>query len=169
MMLIPIILLFIDCTLWGVFQQWLLYITLCYLIIVLTDVTTETDWWSRMGAIIAFLLQDFVCHGRFGLALLAILPLVWAIEKLKYTLLNASFVLFTGCLIAFFCIENVIFYRLVEGNPLPISVTIGKIFINLIVGYVILWGSQGNRSLVTIVARGRKVWTPNRMNASRGL
>ena len=51
-----------------------------------------------------------------------------------------------------------------QGIRVPLAVTMMEILVNLSIGYVVLWNMLGNRSAA--LTAGRKVWTPNRKDAS---
>lgn len=165
--MVPLALLCLDFLSFAFLQQWLVYSTLCYLVVTIVLPKTTQPSWLVGTTVFTFLLHDFAMHGRFGLALIFLIPAWLIISKLKYTLHNGSLILITLSLIAFFVGENLILYAFFDGlQPSPL-VTSVKIFINIAIGYAFFWGMQGNRALVTNVRRGRKVWTPNRMDASQ--
>ncbi len=165
--MIAIIFLFIDFLCAALFQEWLVYSTLAYLIasiITLRQPEKKATFWITVNA---FLLLDFAIYGRFGLGLIYFLFVLFAIRVLKTALLKGDKALFFACLTLYFVMENALWFNLLMYQPQPFLVTTIKIFINLVVGYVTLWGMQGNRSLRPVsVIRGRKVWTPSRKDAS---
>lgn len=115
--------------------------------------------------LILLLLQDCFFHGRFGLALIYLLPIaVWA-GKLRMIFLDAA-----GALLYVFIINSILFEHffikklLLSGN-ISLFGTLFKICVNLCLGYLVLLGTRGNRSLLKFFNRGRKVWTPNRKGA----
>ncbi len=144
--------------------QWIFYSTLSYFFILLLQQPLKNQYLAGGLALFTLLLQDFSCHGQYGFILLFIIPWLWILEKVRFTLLHAHMVLFGISIILFFMLENIVFYRFIKEIPLSWGVTNMKIFINLLIGYVVMWGMRSNRSLVS--AKGRKVWTPNRKNAS---
>lgn len=156
----------LDIICFSFFGQWLVCSTLVYLIAQLVRPKTSDQYGQAFLPAFLFLIIDFAMHERFGISLLFLLPAYFVIKHAKDALLKAQPILLTLSVISFFLIQNVVFYRFLMGFDHPIFVTNVKIFINLIIGSLILWGMQGNRSLVV---RGRKVWTPNRMDASRDL
>jgi hypothetical protein len=163
MIMIPIILLFIDLLSFALFSQWLVYSTFVYLVLVLLRWRTEHEWGTIGVALSSFVLLDFVIHGRVGLGLAFVVPMMFLVFRFKYTLLYANVVIFTLCLLTFFSFESFVLYPYIHDQMPRLTVTIVKFFINLVIGFVVLWYTQGNRSLQN---RGRKVWTPNRMSAS---
>lgn len=165
--MVPLALLCIDFLAFSFLQQWLVYSTLCYLIVTMVLPKPIEPRWLAGITVFAFLLHDFAMHGRFGLALIFLAPAWLIISRLKYTLLNASWILIALSITAFFIVENLVLYACLDGYQPSLFVTSVKIFINIAIGYVVFWGMRGNRSLVAKARRGRKVWTPNRMDASQ--
>ncbi len=165
-MIIILPLLFLDFISYAIFHQAIIFSLLDYIIAkaILSDTAMNGTLYA---ALMAFLLFDFVLYERFGLGLLLIAPLLIIIVKCKRTLLHASPILLIFCLAGYFLAENLVIYPNVLHLQSNILMTALKFFVNLGLGYTMLLRMQGNRSLA-ITARGRKVWTPNRMDASRG-
>ena len=145
-------------------HQWIFYSTLVYFFLLLLQRPYKEHYGLAGIAFVALLLHDFAIHGQCGLIVLFIIPWIWTMEKMRYTLLHAHLMLCSISIVLFFIVENIVFYRFIEEIPLSWGVTSIKIFINLLIGYVVLWGMQSNRSLVS--TKGRKVWTPSRKDAS---
>lgn len=163
---LPVLLALVDFVVFVLFNQWYVYSVLIYFLILLLP-QQMPDRKVELGlGIIFFLLQDFVRFGRFGLGLVVLVPIMWANYRFRYTLLRADRILFSLSLMIYFVAENVLLYPFFQETAISWTVTIVKIFINLILGYVVFWGTQGNRSLFVSASRGRKVWTPNRKSAS---
>ncbi len=166
MIIIPVILLFTDFFFFGLYDQWLVHSSFVYLVLLLLRWRTEREWGSIGVALTFFMLIDFVIHGRFGIGLAFVAPMMFLVFRFKYTLLYANIIILTICLLTFFCFESFVIYPYLHDLRPCLTVTIVKFFINLAIGFVVLWYTQGNRSLRN---RGRKVWTLNRMNASLDL
>jgi hypothetical protein len=145
--------------------QWIVYSLLPLVIITMIRWRKNEGRIALVMTIMLFLFQDFIRHGRAGLALIVLIPLLWLISLWRDTLLYAPWVLLTFGTILFILIENYLFYGAIIGVNSSLPVTIGQILISLCVGYVVLWNMLGSRSS-TIAVGGRKVWTPNRKDAS---
>jgi hypothetical protein len=166
----PIIVAALLCTLldfiaYAWFGRWLLYGLLTLVIIAMLRWRSYEGYGALSLTTGLFLLEDFVRHGRVGLALVALIPLWLMIRLWRDTLLYASWILFGFGTIFFIFNENYLFCVCTTGIVPSLAVTMLQILINLCVGYVVLWNMLGNRSS-TIAVGGRKVWTPNRKDAS---
>ena len=159
---------FLDCLLFAVFHQWLVYGTLLYFIFSVLLAQELKRSAAIYISLSMLMLRDFVAYGRFGLSVLFALGIIFMIKNLKNVLRNAQILLLTMSIILFFILENIVVYRFLFNNPQTFWMTNVKIFINVISGYIVLLGILGNRSLKTSVGRGRKVWTPNRKDALQG-
>ena len=111
-------------------------------------------------------LQDFFLFGRFGLSLVAVVPVICASIALRkniiclqplFALLFLSITLFTS---------DIALKALILGKNVYPMVTLLKIFGNMVAGYLALLGVSGSRSFFVKSKYERKVWTPNRMGAS---
>lgn len=158
-----------DFLAYAIFGQWILYSMLLYLLVSMVLPGTSRQPSSITISIIAVLLHDFALHGRVGLVLAFLVPTWLIVSKLKYTIMNAGWILLASSIVLFFFMENMLFYGFVGDHSQPFLVTSMKILINLILGFIIFGGMQGNRALASNMAGGRKVWTPNRMDASQDL
>jgi len=165
-MLLPLLLFTLDFVVAALLQQWLVFGLLSYYVLLILHPRGQERWGLIWTSFLLLLLQDFARYDRFGLGLLSILPILLIISRYKYALLQAQRILFPLSLGLFFIVDYYVGNYVIRGDFHLLPVTIGKILINLVIGYVILWGLQGNRSSLTSVRGGRKVWTPNRMNAS---
>jgi hypothetical protein len=165
-MILPWMLFLLDIVSFAFFQQWLLFSLFCYYVFLLLQRRGEECFGQIWLSLALLLLQDFIRYDRFGLGLLSLLPILLIVFRYKYALLHAQSILFPLSVCIFFGMDYYVGNYLMQGDFHLLPVTIGKILINLAIGYAVLYGLQGNRSSLTIVRGGRKVWTPNRMDAS---
>jgi hypothetical protein len=112
------------------------------------------------------LLQDSFMYGRFlfgmsyiGLMLL-LLMLLRRFCDIRSVILSGAALIF-GFIVESFFVKNVIFLGGGGWHS-----TILKIIVNLLLLMLISIGTRGNRSASLSGLVGRKVWTPNRMDAS---
>lgn len=161
--MIPIVLLFIDILASACLSDWLVFSTLMYFFVL---VLHDRGWQQLMPAGLAYLLVDFAQYGRFGLGLIFLLPAYFLLTRLKNTLFGAQLFVLTVCVVSFALWEYAFTEGFLFGRVAPVFVTNVKIFINLVLGYVVFWGVRGNRFFTRFLVRGRKVWTPNRIDAS---
>jgi len=161
--MIALLLLVADCIAHALFHVPVLYSVLVYAIYRL--LRDEECWYSPgwYVALVCLLLEDFILWGRLGLTFMVLCPLVLLVMLLRHKLFHAKTLLFTGFITLFFMLYDSLINQVVLGHFALNGVTISKILINLVLGYAIFWGTRGNRSLLV---KGRKVWTPNRKDAS---
>jgi len=155
----------LDFIAYAFLGRWILYSLLPLVLIVMMRWRSDEGRGALLWATSLFLLQDFVRHGRAFLALIVLIPLCWAIISWRDTLLYAQWILLSLGIIVFILVENNLFYAFTTGATPSLAVTMLQILINLCVGYVVLWNMLGSRSS-SIAVGGRKVWTPNRNDAS---
>ncbi len=164
LMLVAFILNLIDFVLFAWLGHWFVYSLFPLMILTMVQWRSYEGRVAMVWSIALFLIQDFARHGRAGLALILLLPILWAIVRLRDTLQSASWVLLCLSTIGFIFSENTFFYAFMQGIRVPLAVTMMEILVNLSIGYVVLWNMLGNRSAA--LTAGRKVWTPNRKDAS---
>ena len=160
---------FLDCVLFAVFHQWLMYGTLLYFIISVLLAAELKRSIAVYVSLLMLFLHDFIAYGRAGLSVVFAISIIFMIYNLKNVLRNAQVLLLALSLVLYFVLENIVIYGLLFNNMQSFLMTSMKIFINVIGGYIVLLGIPGNRPLKTSVIRGRKVWTPNRKDALQGL
>lgn len=159
---------FIDFICSALFNQWIVSSLLIFLIYWQCSPNSTkhyalTTFWLPL---ILLLLQDNFLHNRFGIGLVYIAPTLLLAAIIRPLLLYASAQL-PPLLIAFAIItENVVLKWFLLDRHITFQSTILKIFINIAISYLVLWCTRGNRSLTKIFVKGRKVWTPNRKDAS---
>ena len=149
--------LFADFLTASLCSSWVLHSVLAYLLVRVSLPAERTPWAMITLASTAFLLTDFAAHEILGMGFLYLVPMVLLLLRLKMMLVHgAAWLVFIG-FCGFFAYES-----LVCGA----SVTIIKISINLLVGYLTLLGLRGNRASRPRASGVRKVWTPGRKDAS---
>lgn len=162
-----ILFFFIDFIAYVLCDGWVIQSLLVYFVLQQLLASSYTysfkNFYLPLGLII---FQDCFLYTRFGLALIYLLPLVFLTRWLRVLFLDAAgtlLCLFIGSLVFFdqFLIKKVLFLKNFSWEA-----TLIKIFVNLIVAYIVLLGTRGNRSLLKFFSRERKVWTPNRKGAS---
>jgi len=147
--MLAIVFLFIDFLCFALLSEWIVYSSLTYLINVVVAPKTTLHSVRFYLALACFLLLDFAMHQRVGLCLAFIFVMVILTTALKPMLLQARGALFTLWTILFFIYEHFVIKYYVFSLSVPLSVTIIKILVNLGIGYAMLWGRWGNRSLIT--------------------
>jgi len=152
-------LLAVDFLVAALAGTWLAHAVLAYLLALLALPSKEQGRhdWRILVAATAFLITDFAVHGSFGQGFLYVIPAFFLLNRLKVLLVHGAvwlvFIGFSG-------------FFLYEWLLCPASVTLARIVINFILGYIILLGLRGNHSFLPRGRRGRKVWTPSRKDAS---
>ena len=163
--MLAILLFFLDLLAAVYCEQWVIFSLLSFFIfkLVASDFTYKfTSFWLPL---ILLLIQSFLITGRFGLSLLYLLPMIFLAARCRGILLNSSAILPFVFIITAILAESVGFKLLLDLPLGTFFVTIMKIFVNLGLESLILLGTRGNRCL-PFYGKGRKVWTPSRMNAS---
>lgn len=130
------------------FQQVVVYSLAAYFFVMLALHEQDVrDFYFNIipsGALLLF--QGFFLHDRFGLMVTFIIPLVLTAYILNRIVIHPGFLLpLFSCY--FFICQDFLIKKYLFLQKFHIGVTIEKILINLIVGYLVLWGIQGNRSL----------------------
>lgn len=165
--MVALLLFFCDFFAYTLFNGWLVHSLLVYFILKQLMASSYTYSFKNFYLpLFLLVLQDCFWYGRFGLILVYLVPVVFLARYLRVLFLDAAGTLlcfFIGGLIFFdqFLIKKVLFLKNFSWEA-----TLIKIFVNLIVAYMVLLGTRSNRSLLKFFSRERKVWTPNRKGAS---
>ena len=164
--MIALLFFFLDFLAYAFMHQWLFKFLLCYFIITYLVIRpldlTDKNFYASLGLV---LLQDCFLHGRFGLIMLFLAPLIFFTYRFQRLFMRTA--LFFPIFLSFILVgENLIIESMLFAKNITLFMTITKIFINIVIGYMILLGTRGNRSFFIKVERERKVWTPNRKDAS---
>ena len=144
--MMPYLLLLIDCVVWNFTGQWFLFSTMAYFTVFTVRTPEYTRTATFYNALIAFLLEDFLVNGRFGLGLIYVIVLLCMITLLKEVLLNAPLMLSALGVIVFFLIEDIVIKYGLFSTYFPLSVTSMKILLNVGISVLVLWGRRGNRA-----------------------
>ncbi len=124
-----------------------LFSTLLFLFITQQFAGEEERWSFTKFYVPIFLLliQDFLNHGRFGLVLVYLVPVVLLAPLIKNLFLLARFIfpslLTAGCL----AIESLMGIILFSYSGLFYE-TVIRILCTIVVGNFVFWGIRGNRS-----------------------
>ncbi len=144
--MMPYLLLLTDCIVWNFTGQWLLFSAMVYFTVFTVKTPEYTRTFTFYNALIAFLLEDFLVNGRFGLGLIYVAILLCMIALLKEVLLNAPLMLGALGVIVFFLLEDIFIKYCLFSTYFPLSVTSMKILLNVGISVLVLWGRRGNRS-----------------------
>lgn len=151
MILESIFFFLLDLSLFILFKKWVVFSLLAYLIfLILSDkgvVQQPFTFNLFYFPFILFLIQDSFVNGKFGLSLIYLVPMM--IMSLKIKKFFDPKLLFFYCFFMFLAIftQNVFIKYLFLAQDIGFYSTLIKIFINIIVTYLVLLGMRGNRSL----------------------
>ena len=101
------------------------------------------------------LLEDAFWHGRFGLALLWLIPVLFLARLTHRYLLWSTHTIVPIVICGVIFIDQWLIKGLILGKPCILSVTICKIFATLVVGYLVFLGMWGSRFFVRHVRTKR--------------
>ncbi len=165
--MLALLLFFSDFLFALLFDGWIIQGLLVYFILNQLLASSYTysfkNFYIPLGLLV---LQDCFIYCRFGLILVYLLPTIFFARYLRTLFLDAA-----GTLLCFFIsgiifFDNLLIKKILFSKNFSLEGTLVKIFVNLVVSYVVLLGTRGNRSLLRFFSRERKVWTPNRKGAS---
>ncbi len=146
----PLLLFFLDFLLFNILQKWLIFSLLWYFIIQLLvkESNPPFGFKSFYFPFFLFLLQDNFINGRVGVCLIYIVPMIFLTTKIKNWFDPA--IKFIYWLFIFFTIflQDFLIKNWLLGQNIAIYSTISKIFINIIVVYLVFLGMRGSRSLL---------------------
>lgn len=154
-MILPIALCFSDFLLNALFNQWLVYLLTVYVVAKILESEDFFDVKTLSMPLFLLLLQDTFWHGRFGLALLWVLP-VLCLARLarRYLLWSVHTIIPMVVSLVIFC-DQWLIKGLIVGKSCRLSVTICKIFVTLLIGYLVFLGMWGSRFFVRHVRTKR--------------
>jgi hypothetical protein len=119
-----------------------------------------------MLSFLLLLLQDSFIYGRFLLGCFYLVPAYLCLVLLgRVCAINRAFLSMIVLLIGFL-MEGILVKNILSSPGEGWRSTGVKIIVNLIIVLLILIGTRGNRSAGLSRPSERKVWTPNRMDAS---
>jgi len=165
--MLALLFFFLDFLCFAYFKQWLVSSLLIF--IAHKQSVSQNNYYSFQYfwfPIILLLFQDCFLHTRFGLALVYLVPMLLIAYFFRPLLFNAPKTLPLVLIIFAISTESILVNWLILGKNISVLSTIIKIFTNIVIEYTVLLGMRGNRPLAKIIVRGRKVWTPNRKDAS---
>lgn len=145
-MFLAIFLFLFDCVGAAICRQWFTNVLLFYFIAEQLF-NAEYDYSIKKFYIplMLLLIQDFMLYGRFGLALLWLMPLQLAIWWARRIVLHGTFfippVLVATCIL----VDAMVIKPIVGVSQPLLIVTIGKICYTWICGIIIFLGLRGNR------------------------
>ena len=139
---------FTDMIGFACFHEWIVYSLLAYTM----AVVVQEHWslYTPLQSILPLtllLFQDTFINGRFGLALIYLVPAICCALGFRRFLLRASILPFLLVVFALLC-DIFVIKVLILGQPYSLWMTISKIFITLIIEGLILLGMRGNRFLL---------------------
>jgi hypothetical protein len=150
MILESIVLFLLDLSMFILFKKWIVFSLLSYLIfLILNDNSLDQPFTFNLFyfPLTLFLLQDNFINGKFGLSLIYLIP-IWLLSlniKKFFDPKMTFFYCFFMVLAVF--IQNVFIKYLLLSQNIGFYSTLSKIFINIVVTYLVLLGMRGNRSL----------------------
>lgn len=141
------LLLFIHDFLWATYlEQWLVYGLATYFLVLLSmhEETLRSYLLKITPALLLLAIQGTFLHDRFGLMLIFLIPLIPAAFMLNKIIMHPM-LLCVPFISYFFICQDIIIKNYIFSQNFMVSVTIKKILINSLVGYLVLWGTRGNR------------------------
>jgi len=166
-MIIPLLFFFLDYVMWAICAQWIVYSVLAYFVVSngtrVHAALTVKDFYFPLFLLI---MQDSIRYNRCGLGFIYLVPIVAVMLVLRKVMLELGVFMPFVCITGALFLEEILVKKLVFGMDIDFFATLLKIFVTLGVGYLVLLGMRGNRSLFIFLNKGRKVWTPNRKDAS---
>ncbi len=165
--MLALVMFFLDFICLCLFQRWLIHALPIYF---LSKVVMEEEKPIKLPVLLGYLalivLQDYSMNGHFGLCLIYIVPMIFGFRQLKFFFYKAPLLFLMTTTIFYITAQVLIVDKLVLGQDVFLTVTIIKIFVNLAVGILVFLGTRGDRFFWVSALKGRKVWTPNRIDAS---
>jgi hypothetical protein len=153
MIALSIFFFLVDLTAFIIFQKWVICSLLAYIIfqILSKDINPLLFF-----PILLFLIEDSFLTGRVGSSLIFLIPMVFLATRIKH--------LFDPKLKFFYCFfmvlaiscQEFLLKSLLLGQNIGFYSTTYKIFINIIVTYLVLLGMRGNRSFLGFPAKRGK-------------
>ncbi len=167
--MIPLLLFTLDFLLYALMGSWVVSTLFVYFTIKLVLTKSPlTSWRFFYVPLVLLLLQDCFTNDRFGLALFYVIPMIYGVLLGRQIMLRPKvflpYIFVTLAVIMdVFVIKKMLFCK-----NISYTATLFKIFVTIITTYTMLVGIQGSRFLSGFYKRHkkRKVWTPNRKDAS---
>ena len=168
-MYIALVLFFLDFLFFSLCFKWFFWTTLIYFSaynVALKPCGSVTVTRNFCFQLFLLLIQDWFFNGKFGLILIYLIPVMILINNMKTWFIGSRKVLAIAFLAVVIAVDGFIVKSALFSNEMPILMTMFKLFANIFIEGLVLWGRLGNRSLLEFFERERKVWTPNRIDAS---
>ena len=154
-MIIPILLCFLDFLCNALSNQWLVYLLMGYLITLIFESERFFNPKTVSLSLSLLLVQDTFWHGRFGLGLLWIIPVLGLARLARRYLLWSVHTVIPLVISGVIFVDQWLIKGHICGQPCILSVTICKIFATLGVGYLVFLGMWGSRFFVRHVRTER--------------
>jgi hypothetical protein len=159
---------FSDVLCYLAFQEWVSSsLLLCFIVVRSSRRPTEKMVVSLFYTL--FLLENFIVLGSVNGGVIVMMVTAFMVYVLRSYLLKSSFLISVCCLFFIVMVQEFVGIMILFGVKEAISVSFQSIFGKLVVSVLVFLGLQGSRSLfvrLVLKDKERKVWTPNRRNAS---
>ena len=147
MIIFQITLFFFDFFMYVLLEKWVVCAMLAYFICMQVRKTSLSFSLECFYLpVFLILIQDFFVNGVWGLSFLYLVPIVLLVPKIKNVFKVHNALLITVLLFFALIIQDFIIKRWIIGQNIGIYSTITKIFINILVGYLVLLGVRSSRS-----------------------
>jgi hypothetical protein len=164
-----LLLFLLDFFLFSLCSRWFFWITLIYFSVdnvAFKPCGSVTVTGRFCFQLFLLLIQDWFFNGKFGLILIYLLLMIILVNKMKTWFIGSRKVLAIVFLAVIIAVDGLVIKNILFSNETSILMTMFKLFANIFIGGLVLWGRLGNRFLSELFERERKVWTPNRIDAS---
>ncbi len=153
---------FVDIVFFMIFKSWVIFTLVAMWLFQFVRHKKMGSIFYQPNFIFFLFLQDFIRHGRFGLIALFVIPLYFILPYVRHFFVQASGVILIVGVSLFVLYDQVLLVFLLNNVWPSLFVTIMKIFVTVISGYIGGIGMLGNRFFFLLGKKRRKVWTPNR-------
>jgi len=141
---------FIDFVSFAFFNKWVLHTLLAYFIIQQLSEAKACAFTLRPSfylPLFFLLLQDNFISGRMGIGLIYIVAIIFLAVQIRALFDSSSIIFCCLFLIMALFLQDFFIKKWLLGQDIALYSTIIKIFINIIIAYLIFLGTRGNRSL----------------------
>ena len=145
-MIFYILLFFFDFFMFVFLEKWVFFTLLTYFIFCQNKLKDRYSIKCFYVPIFLILMQDFFINDKLGLGLIYVAFLILFVPKFKSIFKVHICLLGAFLLICMIIMQDFVIKRCIIGQNIVIYSTITKIFINIIIGYLVLLGTRGNRS-----------------------
>ncbi len=142
---------FLDFLAFAFLSKWVVHSLLVYFIVLQLKKRGEEAFFSFFFCFPLFLLliQDLFFSGRVGISFVFLLPILFCARQVRFLLIPAIAIFVPIFLIFAMASQDFFIKGWLLGQNIHFYSTIIKIFINIIIGYMVLWCMRGNRSLAS--------------------